>query len=77
MATFCMTSSSALQSANRQQAARQVFRHRPALLLERAVGGKSGADLELWKQAPFNAGIVPDLPVVSSWKQLGARLLGR
>lgn len=77
MATFSITSSSVLQSANRQQVARQVFHHRPALILERAVGGNSGADLELWKQAPFNAGIVPDLPVVSSWKQLGAKLLGR
>lgn len=75
--TACTTSNAALQSSCTQQLAGRIFHHRPALTLERAVGEKFGLDNELWTQAPFVAGVVPDLPVVSSWKQLGAKLIGR
>ena len=75
--TACTTSNAALQSSCTQQLAGRIFQHRPALTLERAVGDKFGLDTELWTQAPFVAGVVPDLPVVSSWKQLGAKLTGR
>lgn len=75
--TACATSNAALQSSCIQQFACPIFQHRPALLLERAVGERLGLDTELWTQAPFVAGVVPDLPVFSSWKQLGAKLLGR
>lgn len=75
--TACATSNVALQSSCTQHFACPIFQHRPALLLERAIGEKLGLDTELWTQAPFAAGVVPDLPVFSSWKQLGAKLLGR
>ena len=75
--TACATSHVALQSSCTQHFACPIFQHRPALLLERAIGEKLGLDTELWTQAPFVAGVVPDLPVFSSWKQLGAKLLGR
>lgn len=41
------------------------------------MGEKLGLDSDLWTRAPFIAGVVPDLPVISSWKQLGAKLVGR
>ena len=75
MSTACTASKVA--SASPQRLADRIFQHRPALTLERAVGEKVGLDRELWTQAPFVAGVVPDLPVVSSWKQLGATLLRR
>lgn len=75
--TACTTSNAALQSSSTQQLACQIFQHRPALTLERAVGEKLGLDSDLWTRAPFIAGVVPDLPVISSWKQLGAKLVGR
>ena len=71
------SSNAGLQSTCNQQLARSMLQHRPALTLERAVGEKTGLDSKLWAQAPFVAGVVPDLPVLSSWKQLGARLLPR
>lgn len=55
----------------------ELFSHRPAMTLERSVGKTSGADIELWQSGHFGAGIIPDLPVISSWKELGAKLLGR
>ena len=75
--TACSTSNAALQSSCTQQFASRVFQHRPALTLERAVGEKAGLDNELWTQAPFVAGVVPDLPVISSWKKVGAKLMRR
>lgn len=75
--TACTTSNAALQSSYSQNLACRVFQHRPALTLERAVGERAGLDNELWTQAPFVAGVVPDLPVISSWKHAGARLMRR
>ncbi|KAL3154318.1 hypothetical protein ABBQ32_013802 [Trebouxia sp. C0010 RCD-2024] len=75
----CTSLNAGLQSSCTHQLARSILQHRPALTLERAVGEKTGLDSELWAQAPFVAGVVPDLPVLpnASWKQLGARLLTR
>lgn len=73
----CTSLNAGLQSSCTQQLARSILQHRPALTLERAVGENTGLDSELWAQAPFVAGVVPDLPVLSSWKQLGTRLLTR
>ena len=77
VAALYMNSNAAAQSARASRAAPQIFKRRPALLLERAVGEKLGADEDLWKHHLFNAGVTPDLPVLTSWKQLGATLLGR
>ena len=54
-----------------------LFERRPALTLERSVGRVAGADTDIWQSGSFGAGIIPDLPVVSSWKELAARVLGR
>ena len=65
------------QPVKLQGSIHELFSHRPAMTLERSVGKISGADTELWQSGHFGAGIIPDLPVVSSWKELGAKLLGR
>ena len=54
-----------------------LFQNRPVLTLERSVGKVAGADSSLWQSGLFRAGITPDLPVVSSWKEVVAKLLGR
>ncbi|DBB06699.1 TPA: hypothetical protein ACH3X1_012202 [Trebouxia sp. C0004] len=65
------------QPVKLQGSIHELFSHRPVMTLERSVGKFSGADTELWQSGHFGAGIVPDLPVVSSWKEFGAKLLGR
>ena len=65
------------QPVKLQGSIQELFSRRPAMTLERSVGKISGADTELWQSGHFGAGIIPDLPVVSSWKELGAKLLGR
>ncbi|KAL0031837.1 hypothetical protein WJX79_010535 [Trebouxia sp. C0005] len=65
------------QPVKLQGSIHELFSHRPAVTLERSVGKTLGADIELWESGHFGAGIIPDLPVVSSWKELGAKLLGR
>ena len=54
-----------------------LFQDRPVLTLERSVGKVAGADTALRQSGLFRAGITPDLPVVSSWKELVAKLMGR
>ena len=41
-----------------------------ALLLERSLGARAGADADLWHSVPFLGGVVPDLPVASNWAAL-------
>lgn len=65
------------QPVKLQGSIQELFSRRPAMTLERSVGKISGADTELWQSGHFGAGVIPDLPVVSGWNELGAKLLGR
>jgi len=49
----------------------------PPLLLERAIGAQYGADEQLWNTGSFIAGVYPDLPVATSWKELADSFLGQ
>lgn len=42
----------------------------PALVLERSLGARAGNDAELFRELPFAAEVVPDLPIASSWPGL-------
>lgn len=39
----------------------------PALVLERSLGARTGLDVDLWQSLPFQAEVIPDLPIASSW----------
>lgn len=49
----------------------------PPLLLERATGARVGDDEQLWNTGSFIAGVYPDLPVATSWKEIADSFLGQ
>lgn len=77
MPVYCASLRFSAQPANIRSSIQELFSCRPAVTLERSVGRLAGADAELWQNGSFGAEVIPDLPVVSSWKELGAKLLGR
>eukprot|EP00887_Chlorella_sp_A99_P006191 scaffold3.g6191.t1 len=51
-----------------------LFGGAPALILERAMGERSGSDQCLWERGAFGAEVYPDLPVATSWRELLPRM---
>lgn len=76
MPKFPVSLKPSARTVEARDSVREIFNTRPALTLERGIG-RFADDTEIWQKGPFRAGITPDLPAVSSWKELGARLLGR
>ena len=76
MPKFPVSLKPSARTVEARDSVREIFNSRPALTLERGIG-RFADDTEIWQKGPFRAGITPDLPAVSSWKELGARLLGR
>ncbi len=52
----------------------QLFQRSPALLLERSVSERLGADADLWHTGCFQGEVYPDLPIASTWRDLVQRL---
>ena len=55
----------------------ELFHDRPVLTLERSARERSRPDSEMWQQGPFRAEIIPDLPEISNWQDLAAKILRR
>ena len=55
----------------------QLFGKTPLLTLERSARHGAQPDDEMWQQGPFSAEIVPDLPEISSWQEVTAKLTRR
>ena len=55
----------------------ELFGKTPLLTLERSARHVAQPDDELWQQGPFSAEIIPDLPEISSWQEVTAKLTRR
>lgn len=55
----------------------ELFGKTPLLTLERSARHGAQPDDELWQQGPFSAEIIPDLPEISSWQEVTAKLTRR
>lgn len=55
----------------------ELFRDRPVLTLERSALEETRPDSELWQRGPFRAEIMPDLPEISKWQDLTAKIFRR
>ena len=55
----------------------ELFRKTPLLTLERSARQGAQPDDELWQHGPFSAEVIPDLPEISSWQEVTAKLTRR